>query len=374
MSTDGWLLWVPPLGGAGTGMGTYSDQVRSAVAAGFPELELVQPHAAEATISRVRSTARWLVSLEPVMAEWSRFAYREGVRAELRRRGKPAAIVVDHLMSSWAVGEVEPDTPVVYLAHNHEASVRKTVRNGRHLLTRALRHIDGLKAKAEERALIRRAVLVMSITDDDARRFVADGADQVVVWPPAAPVPPRALGHPPRVARALHLGSFEWRAKAQNMRTLVDAYEQYGTSAVPLDIAGPGPADAVSTDSPAVSYLGAVHEDEKWSLLETRTAGIVFEPSGGGFKLKVLDYATASLPVVWARGSVTGFGLRDGVTGFEVATAAEVPGAVERLAGSDELWQRCSEGIGQALSDYTVKQQERAGLAVDALRSVCGVA
>ncbi len=57
-----------------------------------------------------------------------------------------------------------------------------------------------------------------------------------------------------------------------------------------------------------------------------------------------------------------------------MTTAAEVPDAVARLAGSDELWQRCSEGIGQALSDCTLKQEERAGLAVDALRSVCGVA
>jgi len=306
------------------------------------------------------------------MSEWSRHHHGLGVADELARRGQPAGVVVDHLMSSWVVDVIDRSVPVVYLAHNHEASARRTLDGARNPVVAAGHALDGRRLAAEERRLVRRSALVLAITEADARRLAADGAAQVRVWP-AAPPPPRPAGERARNGRALHLGSYEWRAKTQNLRELLTAYLA-ATPPVPfLDVAGPGPADVVPGHDPRVSVLGVVDEARKWDLLTSASVGVLYEPRGGGFKLKVLDYAAGGLPVVWLRGTITGFDLVDGVTGLEVTSADEVAPAAARLVGSDGLWQQCQQGLRDALSAYAVDREGRLALAVSALREVLGL-
>lgn len=367
-----WVLWVPPVGGVGTGMGRYSTQVGAAFASAAPEVEVVRPEQAPDGGGRAGAAVRWLTGREPVMSGWSRHAYAASVRAELAARGAPTMVVVDHLMTSWVVHEVPEETPVVYLAHNYESAVDPATFASGNRLSSAMRRRDAVRRTAEELRLVRQASLVVSITDADAERFSADGATSVVVWPPEVPVAPALDEAVEREPRALHLGSFEWRLKAENLAELVTAYAAYG-DAVPLDVAGPGRADVVPAGAAVVTRLGTVDEHEKWALLATRSVGVVHEPRGGGFKLKILDYAVAATPVVWTRGSVTGFPLVDGCTGLEVGGADEVAPAVARLVASDELWRTCRDGMAKALVDFTADQHERAVAAVAALRSVCGL-
>ena len=87
----------------------------------------------------------------------------------------------------------------------------------------------------------------------------------------------------------------------------------FAAAGVKLAVAGAAPPDlaariARSTD--ATTLLGRV-EDLQELLAETRV-GIVAEPLGGGFKLKVLDYVFNRVPIAALDGSIEGMPLQPG--------------------------------------------------------------
>ena len=249
------------------------------------------------------------------------------MRQALRRAATERAwdaVVLDGLWAGWALpllanlrGPGGHPPHVAYVAHNHEESTRTRVAadyRGNPLMKTALR-LDSVKVRRLERRMVDRADLVTAITPDDAERFIEPRPDKrVIVLPPgyAGQRIPRRLITADHPRRAIVVGSFDWLAKRMNLeRFLAVADPLFAASGTELHIVGNGdPAfiDHLRRRHTATRFVGAVPTIEP-HLAEARIA-VVPELTGGGFKLKVLDYVFNRLPIAAITGSVTGVPLR----------------------------------------------------------------
>ena len=115
--------------------------------------------------------------------------------------------------------------------------------------------------------------------------------------------------------------------------------------------------------------LGRV--DDLTPLLDQTRVGIIAEPLGGGFKLKVLDYVFQRVPTASIIGSMEGVPLRDGsdhlVFPHARALAEGVTAVIDDYARLNQLqenaFERCASGYdwperGARLAD-ALKQRVR---------------
>jgi hypothetical protein len=233
--------------------------------------------------------------------------------AALLAGGEWDVVVVDHLETAWVADLAAEGPPVVYVAHNHEASVRTAAARasaGR-ADRRAVLRLEAAKAARLERRLIARAALVVAITDGDAARFGADARDtRVVVLTPgyAGPrVESRTIdARTPR--QATIVTSLDWHVKQANLQALLAVADPvFAAAGVRLLVAGDAPSgllDIVARTCRATTMLGRV--DDLGPLLADTRVAIVAEPLGGGFKLKVLDFVHRRVPIVAIEGSIDG--------------------------------------------------------------------
>ena len=144
-----------------------------------------------------------------------------------------------------------------------------------------------------ERRLLERAALVVAITDRDACRFASDDpTTPVLVLTPGYDGPRRTErtidASTPR--RAAIVTSLDWHVKQANLASFVAIADPVLAKAgVQLAVAGGAPesfAAQIRRSSRATTMLGRV--DALDELMDETRIGIVAEPLGGGFKLKVL--------------------------------------------------------------------------------------
>jgi glycosyltransferase involved in cell wall biosynthesis len=247
-------------------------------------------------------------------------------------------IVVDHLETGWVADVVSRSgPPIVYIAHNHESSVRNEVarRRGTRVDRRLALHVDAIKARRLERRLVERAALVVAITDHDACRFASDDpTTPVLVLTPGYDGPRRTErtidASTPR--RAAIVTSLDWHVKQANLASFVAIADPVLAKAgVQLAVAGSAPepfATQITRNSRATTMLGRV--DALDELMDETRVGIVAEPLGGGFKLKVLDYVFGRVPVASLAGSVEGIPLREGTDHLVFGDAATLAEGVVR--------------------------------------------
>jgi glycosyltransferase involved in cell wall biosynthesis len=241
--------------------------------------------------------------------------------AEHLRREPWDVVVVDHLEVGWVADAVDRSgPPIVYVAHNHERSVRSTAarRDGNRLDRRLALRWDASKAGRLERHLLERASLTVAITDHDARRFRTDAPSaEVLVLTPG-------YSGTRRVSRTIDdttprqvtiVTSLDWHVKQANLAEFVAAADPlFANAGITLAVAGRAPAEfaqGIERSARATSLLGRV--DDLDQLLDDSRIGIVAEPVGGGFKLKVLDYVYHRVPTASVAGSMEGVPLRDGI-------------------------------------------------------------
>ncbi|MDX9862835.1 MAG: glycosyltransferase family 4 protein [Rhodospirillales bacterium] len=234
------------------------------------------------------------------------------------------AVVLDGLGAGWALPLLAPlrgpggcRPQVVYVAHNHEESTRARVAvdyRGSPFVKTALR-LDSFKVRRLEQRMVDRADLITAITPEDAERFIEGRPDKrIIVLPPgyAGQRIPRRLITADHPRRAVVVGSFDWVAKRMNLeRFLTVADPLFGASKTELHVVGNGAPEFMEQlrrRFPATRFVGAVPAIEP-HLAEARIA-VVPELTGGGFKLKVLDYVFNRLPIAAIDGSVTGVPLR----------------------------------------------------------------
>jgi polysaccharide biosynthesis protein PslH len=199
---------------------------------------------------------------------------------------------------------------ICYVAHNAEGKIRPQIANSfGNPLRQAVMRLDAEKYRRLENRILKVANAVICITDADAgyfRRLI----ENVHV------VPPIYLGKvsSSRVINSdcprslLLLGAFEWIAKQKNLELIVDALlpalKRHG---ITLNVVGTVPQtmkDRYAHHGPNLSFHGPVADIS--TFVSSARGGLVPELLGGGFKLKVMDYAFERLPI---------FGLKEALAG-----------------------------------------------------------
>jgi polysaccharide biosynthesis protein PslH len=222
-------------------------------------------------------------------------------------------IVVDHAYSSGLLPVIlrgRKGASICYVAHNAEGKIRPEIASSfDNPFRRAAMRLDAEKYRRLENRILDSADAVICITDTDASYFQRFSANVHIVSPiylgnvsPARHIDPNA----PRAL--LLLGSFEWIAKQRNLELIVDALlPSLKQNMISLNVVGVVPQgiqDRYNHYSPHLCFHGRIGDIS--TIVSSSRGGVVPDLLGGGFKLKVLDYAFQRLPI---------FGLTDALAG-----------------------------------------------------------
>ncbi len=307
-----------------------------------------------------------LSRLPNVAASYKTRAFQRELDAQLTREWD--VIVVDHLGMGWVWPRVEAyrrrnyRAISMFIAHQCESDVRRSVaRSFRGNPVRKLAlHLDARKAGLLEREMVRKSTLFSVITAEDRRRF-GNLAKSVLLTPGYAGthVGSREItSASPR--RALIFGSALWLAKQMNLIEFVAAADElFWRSRIELWVVGKVPEHLrANTDHRSTRFLGFVDDPEP--IFRTVRIGIVAERTGGGFKLKSLDYIFNRLPIAAIQGSLAGLPLTPDIDYLSFASISElvqgiiaVINDVERLNALQEAaYAKCSTAF-----DWTERGQ-----------------
>lgn len=222
-------------------------------------------------------------------------------------------IVIDHAYSSGSLSDImrhRRRASICYIAHNAEGSIRPQIASSfGNPLRRALMRLDAGKYQNLENRLLQVADAVTCISDEDAsyfRRF----SKNVHVIPPIylGQIRPAHSIESTSSRALLLLGSFEWVAKQRNLELIVEnlmpGLQRNGIS---LNVVGAVPEhlrDRFSRFGQHLAFHGRV--DDISPFVSASRGGLVADTVGGGFKLKVLDYVFARLPIFGLRSALAG--------------------------------------------------------------------
>lgn len=286
---------------------------------------------------RPNGTLKALASLLPLVGKRHATA---SFRREIGRalRGECYDIVVlDQYGTAWALDELDRAgiaLPVVYIAHNDETQLAVQIhRDSADSIPRRLAlKLNAWKIARAERRLLARASLVVTLTPEDADAFGRMGAADVDVIAPGHPGAGSGRvrtidAETPR--RVVLFGSFKWVAKQMNLKAFVAAADaRFYEAGIVLDVVG---------EAPQVlrEQLGALRATrlhgfvvDPAPILASARIGVVPELTGGGFKLKTLDYIFAGVPVAGLAEALAG--LPDNVRANVLATD-DLPGLVDLI-------------------------------------------
>jgi glycosyltransferase involved in cell wall biosynthesis len=261
--------------------------------------------------------------LPNVAFRWATAGMRGALRQMLEKR-RWDSIVFDGLFAAWALtpllryfAETRTRPRLVYISHNHEETTRAAVAaNYRgNSLERLLLGHDARKARQLERRLVDAVDLVTAITREDALLYARRraGAPTIVLLPGYQGRQVRArriTADIPR--RAVVVGSFDWVAKRMNLQEFVAVADpMFAGVGAQLQVIGNGDAafiDKLRASLRVTTLTGTV--DSIYSFMDEARIAIVPERTGGGFKLKILDYVFNRLPIAALENSIVGVPLQ----------------------------------------------------------------
>ncbi|HTE16088.1 MAG TPA: glycosyltransferase [Burkholderiales bacterium] len=237
-------------------------------------------------------------------------SYRALLEAQWREAWD--VVVLDSYGSGWALDAClqmrnhrQGKIPVlVYLSHNHEESVWKTMAQESSVaLPKKLALWQNYrKVRALERRLVGAVDLVTTITAEDAHAYAMRVADKrTVVLTPGysgwiAPDRKIRVDSPCRVVL---MGSFRWIVKQENLRRFVELADgPFAKEGIQFDVIGDVPQtllDQLRPAARATEFHGFVENIAPF--FSEATMAVVPELIGGGFKLKILDYIFGRIPV-----------------------------------------------------------------------------
>jgi glycosyltransferase involved in cell wall biosynthesis len=348
------------------GQYVYSGGLIDSVAAAGGEVEVLglrRPESPRSNGARSRHVVWWLPSDSP-HSRWGslastlpNIAYRcrtSGMRRmldKLLRRDAWDGIVFDGLSAGWALPAVldhyagRRDRPrLIYVSHNHEGSLRSQIAESQPLfLKRQAVRLDALKVSRLERELVDAVDLVTAITQEDLTLYRRQSRDKAMdVLTPGycgRRVGERRISAAlPR--RAVIVGSFDWIAKRMNLAEFVGVADPlFADSDVELQAVGSGDEaflEQLRRQTLATRLTGTVPDIEPY--LDQARIAIVPERSGGGFKLKVLEYVFNRVPVFALAGSFAGVPLRHNDSAMLFSDhAALAHGVLEAIDDVDRL-------------------------------------
>lgn len=261
------------------------------------------------------------------------------------------AIMVDHYAMAWALPalaaarDATGRRPVIaHLAHNFETEVSRAILRDYQgdPVRKGLLYLNSRKTEALETRIAQTCDLVVALTDEDAASFAGLAADlkTLVCFPgyDGERAAPRRTADAER--RICMIGSLRWIAKQMNLETFLKVADpMFHAAGITLDIIGDAPPEFVTRLTPglkATRFLGFV--DSLPEAVKRYRMGLVIEETGGGFKLKTLDYIFGRLPVAALEGSFRGIPPAVAVNFIMGATAEKLAQAiVARIDDTEDL-------------------------------------
>ena len=257
--------------------------------------------------------------LPNVATQYNTASFRRALRVQMARDWD--AIIIDHLGMGWVSPAVKAyqrrrtGVVSVFIAHQYEGEVRRSVaRNFRgNILRKIGLRVDAAKAARLEKKLVRQSSLVSAITAEDLRCL--GSLDKTVLLTPGyagTHVACREINDAtPR--RALILGNTIWLAKQMNLIEFTAAADElFYRNQIELWVVGNVPDHLRAKHHfRATRFLGFVADLKP--IFRSVRIGIVAEQTGGGFKLKTLDYIFNRVPIAAITSSIAGLPLTPNV-------------------------------------------------------------
>jgi glycosyltransferase involved in cell wall biosynthesis len=263
-----------------------------------------------------RSRLAATLSRRPLVSgRFSPAGYIRAVREQLRS-GQYDAVVLDHYAMCWVLDkctDLLQNLSVIHVSHDFETGVTADI--ARHYrgsaLNRFFLRTNAMKTKWAEVSLAERCALIVAITDEDAALFERTGAkrEPLVLHPGYdGPTVGRRTIDSKVPRRVVILGSNVWIAKQMNLVAFLEvADDLFASSGIELSIIGETPVKfikRIQSRLKATTFRGFVSNLPE--VLDACRLGIVAEPTGGGFKLKTLDYVFSRVPVAALEQALTG--------------------------------------------------------------------
>jgi glycosyltransferase involved in cell wall biosynthesis len=275
-------------------------------------------------------------------------------------------VMLDSYTMVWAIRHIQGSKRnsarplIVYIAHNFETTLTADIaRNFRgNLFRKFALHANACKTAHAERSLVRAADIIVTLTAEDATSLaLLSPLSAKVVIPPGyngtrAPDRQIVQATPRRVAI---VGSYRWTAKQMNLADFLEAAEPIlRNTGVGIDVVGDGPKSfrqAWEARCTATRFHGFV--DNLGEFLAARRMGLVVEQTGGGFKLKALDYIFNRVPIAAIRGSMVGLPLTQGLEYLSFESMRELAEGIatviddiERLNSMQQAaYKKCNTGF-----------------------------
>ena len=222
------------------------------------------------------------------------------------------------------------------------------------------------KVSTLERRIVRNMDLLTAITDED-RRSLSAGAGRIRTlsltpgYSGSVAGERRITAATPR--RVVIVGSFQWIVKQENIARFVGIadpiFKEHG---IELDIVGEMPKPlltALRARCRATHFHGFVTDVAP--LLTRARIAIVHESIGGGFKLKLLDYIFARVPIATVSQAVAG--LSDDLRRTMLTNTSQaglVDDIVSHIDRFDELnrMQERAFALGEAQFQWSVRGEQ----------------
>ena len=267
--------------------------------------------------ARERGTLRSLASKLPLVAARASPPPLADTLSRVLEEQEFDVVAFDNYVAGWALDAVRRSgrkpKRAVYVAHNDETRLAADIAQnfaGDPLRRLALK-LNAAKIRRLETKLLRRADLLVTLTEPDRDQLLPRNPDlEAIVLPPGYGDRRRASRRitaevPRRIAM---VGSVRWIAKRMNVAAFLEAADRrLAEAGITLDVIGDVPDDFRAEWEPrlaATRFRGFV-DDLAEEMAATRL-GLVVEATGGGFKLKTLDYIFNRVPVAALAGSSEG--------------------------------------------------------------------
>jgi len=235
---------------------------------------------------------------------------------ELYRQRNPDVVVIDNYAAGWVLRQLPRGTArpkIVYVAHNHEEELAQDIArdfSGSWPKKVALQ-LNAQKIAQLERILVTSSDLVVTLTPKDRDGFAARRQGRpMLVLPPGYTGKRRATRvideSVPR--RVVMVGSVRWIAKQMNVAEFLAAADRkFADAGIAFDIIGDVDEEFRESWIPklkATRFLGFVDDLDR--TMNDSRLGLIIEATGGGFKLKLLDYLFSRVPIAALEGSFEG--------------------------------------------------------------------